>query len=331
MSERLIRRIRKELQDITSVPVPDCSIQPIGDDLTTWQRTIHKNQYQIKVKFPDDYPFKPMKIQFLSPIDHSKIDSNGNLDIPVLNNNWSPAFTISKICNEVNCVLSDLTYRYGTFYKNRKEHWNQLLINPALRKHPVIYYNEQSLNYGNNFPRICYHELSQKYTKVHRYDCRHDHKELNEFIIFIPEQKSYGLMKTELMKYCDEVSSIGDIICDMVDPYYNGFVDLEYFWHGDAYGESTTYNANIEFYYKHYPTVKFGVKKYTEGFPDEDEYRLSHDKPLKEKLMGICRGEKWSSELLESILKDLPELLWVGMDHQWAKDAWNHKTLIDKR
>jgi ubiquitin-protein ligase len=91
-----LKRITKELQDLSKDPPSNCSAGPVGDDLFTWQATIMgpaDSPYQggvffLNIKFPTDYPFKPPKIQFTTKIYHPNINSNGGICLDILKDQW---------------------------------------------------------------------------------------------------------------------------------------------------------------------------------------------------------------------------------------------------
>ena len=111
----LTNRIGQELKDLTSNPVLNCSAGPKGDKLTEWHATIFGPDdtpyaggiFKLNIEFTNEYPFKPPKIYFLTPIYHCNINGRGGICLDILKEQWSPALTISKVLLSICSLLSE--------------------------------------------------------------------------------------------------------------------------------------------------------------------------------------------------------------------------------
>lgn len=110
-----VRRINKELKDMDDDPPASCSAGPSGDDIYHWTATIMgppQSPFQggvffLNIHFPQDYPFRPPKVQFTTRIYHPNINSNGSICLDILKDQWSPALTISKVLLSICSLLTD--------------------------------------------------------------------------------------------------------------------------------------------------------------------------------------------------------------------------------
>ena len=110
-----LKRIRKELEELGRDPPANCSAGPTGDDYYQWSATIMgptDSPYQggvffLDINFPQDYPFKPPKITFITRIYHTNINANGAICLDILKTAWSPALTISKVLLSISSLLCD--------------------------------------------------------------------------------------------------------------------------------------------------------------------------------------------------------------------------------
>lgn len=115
-SPLLVRRLNQEITELQSNPVTNCSAGPAKSDITHWKATIfgpegtpyHGGVFNLDVKFPSDYPFKPPKIYFTTPIYHCNINRQGGICLDILKDSgWSPALTISKVLLSICSLLAD--------------------------------------------------------------------------------------------------------------------------------------------------------------------------------------------------------------------------------
>jgi len=118
-----IKRLKKELEEITNDPPTNCSAGIIDDDINTWDATIigpEKTPYEngvfkLTIVFPETYPFKPPKVVinnlynyrdllrtsplFKSYKNYLKFD--GCLCCQSILCNWFVIFNFNTIINEV--------------------------------------------------------------------------------------------------------------------------------------------------------------------------------------------------------------------------------------
>jgi ubiquitin-conjugating enzyme E2 D len=133
-------RINKELLDLQKDPPHNCSGGPLEDsDIFLWIATIigpenspyHNGIFKLKIYFPQEYPFKAPKIMFETKIFHPNINSSGSICLDILQTQWSPALTISKVLLSICSLLTDpnpddpLEPEVGKLYKENIEEFNK--------------------------------------------------------------------------------------------------------------------------------------------------------------------------------------------------------------
>jgi ubiquitin-conjugating enzyme E2 D/E len=109
-----LKRLQKEVTEIQKDTPVNCSAGPNNNDLFNWEATIigptetpyEGGIFKLKILFPADYPFKPPKITFETPIYHPNINSNGGICLDILKDQWSPALNITKVLLSI-CSLLD--------------------------------------------------------------------------------------------------------------------------------------------------------------------------------------------------------------------------------
>ena len=133
------QRIKNELKILLKDTPANCSAGPISDDIFNWQATLigptespyEGGVFYLNIKFPEEYPFKPPNIYFITKIYHPNISNNGNICLDILKNQWSPALTISKVLLSICSLLTDpnpddpLEPQIATLYKSDRENFNK--------------------------------------------------------------------------------------------------------------------------------------------------------------------------------------------------------------
>ena len=115
-----LKRLEKELMDITKDPPPMCSAGPMDDDMFIWRGIImgppdspyEGGVFSLNIYFSGDYPFYPPWIYFTTRIYHPNIDKRGNIHEDVLKSQWSPALTISTVLLSISSMLCDPNLDY---------------------------------------------------------------------------------------------------------------------------------------------------------------------------------------------------------------------------
>ena len=114
------KRIKKEVDELTKVTFESDGFLYIPDEKDIFEgiATIlgppdtpyEGGLFKIRIQFPSDYPFKPMKLKFITRIYHPNIKfyddaiSEGILcccNMQELFDQWSPAFTLKKILTKI--------------------------------------------------------------------------------------------------------------------------------------------------------------------------------------------------------------------------------------
>lgn len=133
-----IKRIQKELQQLTKEPIPGITAKPENpNNLFEWIATIEgpsgspyeNGIFNLKISFPENYPFQIPKIVFTTKVYHCNI-SPTYICLDILKANaYTPALSIGKVLLSISSLLVDpnpmdpLNSSIANLYKhNRKEH-----------------------------------------------------------------------------------------------------------------------------------------------------------------------------------------------------------------
>jgi ubiquitin-protein ligase len=116
-------RIQKELAEITLEPPFNCSAGPKDDNLYEWVSTILGPEgspyaggvFFLGITFPEEYPFKPPKVKFVTRIYHCNINHSGAICLDILKDNWCVCVCFIFACLWVyRCMVCGPTFDFRT-------------------------------------------------------------------------------------------------------------------------------------------------------------------------------------------------------------------------
>ncbi|EPS34742.1 hypothetical protein PDE_09706 [Penicillium oxalicum 114-2] len=117
MAGNRTRRVAKELADIHADVHSKITVQPIGnqDDVTHLRGTFpgppdtpyEGGTYNVDIKIPTDYPFRPPTMKFETKVWHPNVSSQtGAICLDTLSSAWSPVLTIKSALISLQSLLS---------------------------------------------------------------------------------------------------------------------------------------------------------------------------------------------------------------------------------
>ena len=148
MTNKADKRILKELGEFERDPPIGCSGGLINkSNIYKWEATIigpidspySGGIFKLLIVIPENYPFKPPRIKFTTPIFHPNINKHGAICLDVLNKSWSPVLTVSKTLLSIMSLLNDpnpndpLDKHAAQLYLTDKEKYNRITRNYTLK------------------------------------------------------------------------------------------------------------------------------------------------------------------------------------------------------
>ncbi|KAI9304226.1 ubiquitin-conjugating enzyme/RWD-like protein [Cunninghamella echinulata] len=191
-SRIFLNRIKKELANLENDPPPGITCYPIDDDITHLEcylqgptQTPYENGiFQLDIKMPNNYPFDPPQIRFITPIYHPNIDEGGRICASILkktDDGWKPSMNLSTTLISLHNLISSpnpddpLDAEIANEYK--------MDYNIFLRKakdHTLKYAIEDSQNKTTSSPELSINMKSTSTTTSNN-DCLDNERNLNQF------------------------------------------------------------------------------------------------------------------------------------------------------
>jgi len=100
-----LRRIQKELTDVTSKPISGLVVEPDEENLFEWKCAVKASSdspykggtFHFTLTLPENFPFKAPSVKFTTKIYHPGINEEGHICVPVLRDQWKPSVTLSSV------------------------------------------------------------------------------------------------------------------------------------------------------------------------------------------------------------------------------------------
>ncbi|XP_004315601.2 ubiquitin/ISG15-conjugating enzyme E2 L6 [Delphinus delphis] len=109
------KRVAKELEDLQK-ELPRYLRNLFSDDanVLVWHALLlpEKPPYNLKafnlrISFPEEYPFKPPTVTFTTRIYHPNVDSNGRVCLPLISKeNWKPFTKTCQVLEALNVLVN---------------------------------------------------------------------------------------------------------------------------------------------------------------------------------------------------------------------------------
>ena len=134
-----LKRIKCEIKDAETNPLPNISISHSKDDVYKWKASIlgpegspyEGGVFYLNIVIPTNYPFSPPKIMFETMVFHCNIGSSGDICLDLLKEKWSPALTITKLLLCICSLLDDpnpndpMVLSSAELYKKDRKEYNR--------------------------------------------------------------------------------------------------------------------------------------------------------------------------------------------------------------
>jgi ubiquitin-conjugating enzyme E2 D len=110
-----LKRLQKENTLITTTRSTLFTAGPVADDLFEWHAMLVGPEgspyadglFAVELKFAANYPLVPPKVKFLTQIYHTSITPKGEICLPMIKTEWSPAIYISDILIQLSAMLAE--------------------------------------------------------------------------------------------------------------------------------------------------------------------------------------------------------------------------------
>eukprot|EP00759_Apiculatamorpha_spiralis_P023824 PhF_6_TR27363/c1_g1_i4/m.40235/K06689/UBE2D, UBC4, UBC5; ubiquitin-conjugating enzyme E2 D len=124
------KRMLKEVRDMEKEPphllYSDISVGRNPGDLFHWTASVQGPKdslyeggvFFLDIKIPEDYPFKPPEVRFVTKIYHPHVSHQGEICLGILGHYWSPYLSVTKVVLAIHELIGDPNFVATRFANN---------------------------------------------------------------------------------------------------------------------------------------------------------------------------------------------------------------------
>lgn len=139
-----LRRLKIEMDAARESRSKELKILPcIDGDTLKWKSIMrpspssiyHDTDLELVIYIPENYPYNPPRIEFITPVYHPNINASGSICISTLGKDWSPALTIEKTLLSIMSMLDEpnpndpLRPDVAVLYESDRDHYIEMVRN----------------------------------------------------------------------------------------------------------------------------------------------------------------------------------------------------------
>lgn len=115
LSTAALKRLAKEVKELTSSPLDGFSIAINEDDLSVIMATLdgptgtpyEAGSFNLRLNIPPSFPNEPPKGTFTTKIFHPNVSATGEICVNVLKKDWTPETSLRHVLMVIRCLLVD--------------------------------------------------------------------------------------------------------------------------------------------------------------------------------------------------------------------------------
>ncbi|KAI0253858.1 ubiquitin-conjugating enzyme, partial [Lactifluus subvellereus] len=99
----------QEIADLNANPIDGVSYEVVEENILNWKCAIKGasdspykgGTFYFKLTLPEDFPFKPPTVTFITKIYHPGINEEGGICVPILRDQWKPSINLATVLSVI--------------------------------------------------------------------------------------------------------------------------------------------------------------------------------------------------------------------------------------